>query len=158
MPRYNFLDIKNTLNVVVSSIALVEHLETLGLHRGNKVARQASIPEWIFEDAAYIRACTRGLMDTDGSIFLHRQRYKRREYRFLELYFSNHSHPLLAGMERLLSSLQFTPKRDNRGVTLYRQEEIKRYFEAVSTHNLHHQERYTRFAGEATAAVFRTEP
>jgi hypothetical protein len=121
-------------------------------------ARQAGIPEWVFEDIAYIRACARGLMDTDGSVFLHRQRYKQREYRFLEIHFSNHFQPLLAGMERLLSCLQFAPKRDDRGVTLYRQEEIKRYFEVVGTHNPYHQERYTRFAGEATAAAFRTAP
>jgi transposase-like protein len=147
---------KNTLNVVVSSIALVEHLETLGLYRGSKVSRQVGIPEWIFEDGEYICACIRGLVDTDGSVFLHRQRYKQREYRFLELYFSNHSQPLLAGMERLLSCLQYIPKRDNRGVTLYRQEEVKRYFETVSTHNPYHRGRYARFTKEATAAAFRT--
>jgi hypothetical protein len=146
---------KNSLNVVVSSIALVEYLETMGLHRGSKVARQAGVPAWIFEDIEYIRACTRGLMDTDGSIFLRRQRYRHHEYRFLELHFSNHSQPLLVGMEQLLSHLRFTPKRSKRGVTMYRQDEIKRYFEIVGTHNPHHEGRYIRFAKRATAETLR---
>lgn len=145
---------KNAVEVVVSSVALVEYLETLGVQRGSKVAQQIAVPEWIFEDIEYVRACARGLMDTDGCVFLRRQRYKRREYRYLELHFSNHSQPLLAGMEQLLSLLRFTPKRDDRGVTLYRQSEIKRYFEVVGTHNPYHQERYARFAKEATAAAF----
>jgi len=146
---------KNAVEVIISSVALVEYLETIGLHRGNKVAQQVGVPEWIFEDIEYVRACTRGLMDTDGCVFLRRQRYKHREYQFLELHFSNHSQPLLAGMEQLLSRLSFTPKRDDCGVTLYRQSEIKRYFEIVDTHNPYHRERYTRFAKESTAAAFR---
>jgi hypothetical protein len=147
---------KNTSVVVVSSVALVEYLEAIGLHRGNKVAQQVGVPEWIFGDLEYVRACVRGLMDTDGCIFLRRQRYKHREYRFLELHFSSHSQPLLAGMECLLSCLHITPKRDDRGVTLYRQGEIKRYFETVGTHDPYHQERYVRFAAKSTAAAFRT--
>jgi len=146
---------KNAVEVVISSVALVEYLKTIGLHRGNKVAQQVGVPEWIFEDIEYVRACTRGLMDTDGCIFLRRQQYKHRQYRFLELDFSNHSQPLLVGMEQLLSRLSFTPKRDDCSVNLYRQSEIKRYFEIVGTHNPYHQERYTRFAKESTAAAFR---
>jgi hypothetical protein len=146
----------NALDVAVSSVALVEYLEALGLHRGSKVAQQVGVPEWIFEDDMFIQACARGLMDTDGSVFLRRQPYKRREYRFLELHFANHSQPLLAGMERLLIALHFNPRRDKRSVTLYRQSEIRRYFEVVGTRNSHHQERFARFVQDATAAAFQT--
>lgn len=47
---------------------LVEVLNNLGIPSGNKTKNNVSIPKWIFESEEYIKACIRGLIDTDGSV------------------------------------------------------------------------------------------
>ncbi len=39
---------------------------------GSKFVQQAGIPKWIFSNAKYIIPCLRGLLETDGSIYLDR--------------------------------------------------------------------------------------
>jgi hypothetical protein len=44
-------------------------LEHYGLIAGNKREKDASIPSWVFENDGYLKACLRGLFDTDGTVF-----------------------------------------------------------------------------------------
>lgn len=43
-------------------------LEHFGLKRGNKLKNQVGIPQWIFNSKKYLKACIRGLIDTDGTV------------------------------------------------------------------------------------------
>ena len=61
----------NVLRIVVSSADLVRFLLKNGLVLGNKVRQQAKVPSWILADKKYVRACLRGLMDTDGCLAWH---------------------------------------------------------------------------------------
>jgi hypothetical protein len=117
----------NTSIVMVSAIALVEYLESIGLRRGDKIAQQVSVPSWIFNDTAYIRACVRGLMDTDGSIYPETKIYKEREYHYVNLCFTTHSQPLAKAMRHMLCELGFRPtvSSDGQRVYLRRQEEVE---------------------------------
>ncbi len=45
-----------------------------GLKPGNKKINSVSIPNWIFSNKKYIKACIRGLLDTDGSVSKHKNR------------------------------------------------------------------------------------
>lgn len=136
----------NTIAVTVSAVALVEYLDNIGLRRGDKIARQVGVPPWIFNDMAYIRACVRGLMDTDGSIYPETKVYKERQYHYLNLCFTSHSHPLAKAVRHMLCELGFRPtvSSDGQRVYLRRQEEVKRYFYEVKTSNPYHRERYHR--------------
>ena len=55
-------------DLLISSIALVEFFERVGLHRGRKTPISVAVPDWIESEKDYRIACLRGLMDTDGSI------------------------------------------------------------------------------------------
>lgn len=39
---------------------------------GSKFAQKARVPAWIFTDSNYVKACLKGLIETDGSIFMDR--------------------------------------------------------------------------------------
>jgi intein/homing endonuclease len=43
-------------------------LKNFGLKSGNKKKNNVGIPLWIFEKEEYLKACIKGLMDTDGSL------------------------------------------------------------------------------------------
>jgi hypothetical protein len=131
--------------VTASSRGLVELLETLGLARGDKVEHQVGVPEWIWCEAAYQSACLRGLMDTDGSVYQYIHRVNGYTYRHVALAFSNRSRPLLDFVERLLRTFELRPRRRRYQVCLYRKADIARYFQAVGTSNLKHEQRYNAF-------------
>jgi len=40
-----------------------------GLKHGNKKSSNVRIPELVFSDNNYLRACVRGIFDTDGTVF-----------------------------------------------------------------------------------------
>ena len=131
--------------VVASSRALVEHLQVLGLVRGNKVANQVDAPKWIWAKPSYQRACLRGLMDTDGSVYRYAHRVYGHRYHHVGLCFTNHSRPLLLTTARLLKNCGFHPRAGGYHVSLYRQEEVRRYFRLVGSQNLKHVERFQEY-------------
>lgn len=87
-PKEENLNEVNALNIKIYGKEVVEAMESIGLSAGNKVENQVSVPEWIKEDRDLTRACLRGLIDTDGSI------YERKKGEKI-VYFKNKSKPLL---------------------------------------------------------------
>lgn len=81
----------------------------------------------------------RGLMDTDGGVFLHRYKVNGKGYAYKKISFSNRSVPLLFFVANTLHELGFTPKIidkiENKKVWLYNEQEVKRYLQIVGTHN-----------------------
>ena len=128
--------------VTASSRALVEFLETKGLIRGDKVRLQVGLPQWIWRKQGYQRACLRGLMDTDGSIYGYTHRVYGHTYRHMALSFTNRSQPLLTAVERVLKYFGFHPRMRRYQVSLYRGEEVVQYFHLVGSHNRKHCERF----------------
>ena len=43
-------------------------LNNFGIKPGNKKQNNVGIPNWIFDSKKYLRACIRGLIDTDGGV------------------------------------------------------------------------------------------
>lgn len=122
--------------VSISSVNLVEYLVSQGLHVGSKVRLQVGVPSWIWHNPGHMKACIRGLVDTDGSLFNHKHLINGKEYLYPTIVFSNRSQPLLEFMFRGLSQLGFHPKRslDNQ-VWLRKQSEVKRYYQDIGTRN-----------------------
>jgi hypothetical protein len=133
---------KNACIIIVSSIELVEFLCQKGLVGGNKVTHQVTLPLWIIERPDFAKACLRGLMDTDGSIYRASHTIAGTKYEHACLCFRNYSMPLLDSFHHILKSLGYHPTMGRNRVYLYRQKEIKRYFEEVGTHNPKHFKRY----------------
>lgn len=131
--------------VVASSRTLVESLQTLGLVKGNKVVNQVDLPHWIWASQSYQRACLRGLMDTDGSVYRYTHRVYGRVYRHVALCFTNRSKPLLLSVERLLKNFLFHPRTKRYQIYVNRQAEIQRYFHAIGSSNLKHLARFRKY-------------
>lgn len=129
----------NVLTLTISGINVTEELERIGLKRGNKVVNQIAIPKWILRNKNYARACLRGLIDTDGSVYFHRHKTKGIRYVNLGLTFTNHSRPLVYGANKILRDSNFSPSVvKNKRIYIYNLKEIKRYFKAIGSHNPKH--------------------
>lgn len=122
-----------------NGVSLVGYLTSLGLKIGNKVKQQVGVPDWVLSSQEFKIACLRGLMDTDGGVFLHNYKVKNIEYSYRKIAFSNRSMPLLVFVFEVLKGLGFTPKIidkiENKRVWLYNEQEVKRYLQLVGTHN-----------------------
>lgn len=122
--------------VSISGVNLVEYLTSKGLYLGNKVHLQVGVPDWISTKEGYMRACIRGLVDTDGCFTIHRYRVKNKVYAYPKLAFSNRSEPILQFVYQGLKQLGFNPKRTfEYGVWLHNQQEVRRYLQEIGTRN-----------------------
>lgn len=129
-------------DIVINSTNLVEFLLKEGLVTGNKVKNQVDVPDWIYEKIEYRVACLRGLMDTDGGVYLHKYRSYGKVYRYLKLCFGNSSKPLLDFVFDTLRKLDFKAYLNGEHVSVYAIEEVKKYFCRVGSSNQKHIDRF----------------
>lgn len=86
---------QNMLVLVYSSTSLVDFLVSKGAVRENKVSQQINIPERINKNPEYEKAFIRGLIDTDGCLYIHRHTTNGILYKNLGLCFTNFSKKLI---------------------------------------------------------------
>jgi len=126
----------NGADIIVSSVELVEFLNSQGFKVGDKIRNKIDIPNWINENNEYQRACIRGLMDTDGGTYLHTYKINGKKYKYLRLCFTNCSKPLFESAVRIFRNLGFTPKlKDGKRIYIYDLLEVKRYFKDIGSSN-----------------------
>ncbi|MFA5987891.1 MAG: hypothetical protein WC797_04565 [Candidatus Paceibacterota bacterium] len=125
---------------------LVNFLNTNGLHTGNKLAQNLNIPNWIMNNKSYRKACLRGLLDTDGSLFYEKHCIKNKVYEYARLNFVTASPALANSVVEIMASLKLEPKlrRDGKAVQIENKTKIGKYFETVGTSNLKHLQRWQR--------------
>lgn len=122
----------NIIELVVSGVGLVEVFESLGLKRGDKIAHQINIPEWIQKKQSYQIACVRGLFDTDGGFYFHQKAHKK----YLGWSFSSSSKPLLQHVMDILLKLGFNVKKAGETkLYMYHLEHMSRYMRVVGSNN-----------------------
>ena len=119
--------------------SLVRYLLKIGLKTGNKVRQQVGVPEWIKKSKKFRISCLRGLMDTDGGVFIHRYRINEKLYSYKKICFSNRSLPILNFVYETLKGLGLNPvlraEVENKQVWLYNCNEAARYLKIVGTRN-----------------------
>ena len=137
-------------DLLMSSTALVEFLEEMGLRRGRKVTSITGVPAWIEAALAYRTACLRGLMDTDGCVYQHRYRINGRWYAYPKLCFAGVIPSLCQFVERTLQELGIPAYATQGGqrVFVHSLTAVRRYFEVVGTHNPRYWRRFEQYAGE----------
>jgi intein/homing endonuclease len=134
---------QNYTNIVASSINLVEFLEKIGLHRGNKVKQQVDIPKWVFKNEEWMKFCLRGLIDTDGNIA--RKNYHANTLA-MQITFTNASDPLLKSVRRILVGLDYHPTEiTRRQVHITRFKEVNRYIKEIGFSNSKHMKRFKKY-------------
>jgi len=127
----------HVLRVGISGINIVKYLVEEGLKVGNKVLLQVGVPDWIWKDKEYVKACIRGLIDTDGCFTIHKYKVNKKEYRYPKICFSNHSEPILDFVHKGLIDLGYNPKRTLKyDVWLHNQNEVKKYLKEIGTNNI----------------------
>jgi len=125
----------NALILYYNGRFLVNFLVKIGLKIGNKVRQQIDAPAWIKNFLPYKIACLRGIMDTDGEIFLHKYKVNDKKYFYRKVCFVNRSIPLLNFVKNTLKELGFNPKLinnvANKRVWLYNSVEVANYLKKL---------------------------
>lgn len=130
----------NEILLAVHGKELIRFTKEIGLSPGDKIENQATIPAWVFEEENFLKACIRGLIDTDGTIYSLKPHYPN----LLQISFKNNNRQLLRDFRKAFQKLGYHPSRiSSRNVYLSRQEEIKRYMDEINFNNPKNRNRYS---------------
>lgn len=128
----------NRLSLVVHSKNLVDYFIASGLKAGNKIDNQVTIPEWIFQKEDFLKACIRGLIDTDGSIYM--------AGKWPQICFKNHNSRLLQDFRRALIYLgYYASKATWNKVYISRKSDIQKFYKEIGFSNSKNARRYLGF-------------
>lgn len=125
----------NALTICLTGVDLVDYLVNKGLCIGSKMKANIGIPEWIKFNLTYSKLCIRGLVDTDGCLFIHKYKLKEKEYRYKNICFVSYIPNLMADVKEQLQLLGYTPKGKGTRLFLYNQNEAIKYFREIGTSN-----------------------
>lgn len=127
----------NTLVLKFSSVYLVRYLIKLGLPNGNKMRNGLNIPEWIILNKKFKKACVRGLIDTDGCIFIHRHSIKGKIYKNLGLSFRSYDPKLIIQVADIFREFDIMPHVSKRGtdLSLYKEGSVIKFLNTFGTSN-----------------------
>lgn len=138
-PSYRIRSDCNVIVISGSGIGAIQYFMSIGLLPGNKIKLQVNVPRWIKENPSYSITCLKGLMDTDGGIFIHKYVVHNKLYSYTKLCFSNRSIPLISFVYDTLAMLKLQPrlhmKSQTKRVWLYDQNKVNEYLHVVTTHN-----------------------
>ena len=132
-------------DIVVSSASVIDFLLKQGLKAGNKVKNQIDIPAWIKGDVEFQKACLRGLVDTDGSLYCHRYKVNNKWYEYLKLDFTSCSKPLLRSAYAIFSNLGIRASLKGVHITVSAKAEVNRYLATVGSSNIKFLDRWMKF-------------
>ncbi|MEK7478208.1 MAG: LAGLIDADG family homing endonuclease [Patescibacteria group bacterium] len=138
---------RNTLVLSLASTSVVDFLVTNGLVRGNKLKAGLRIPKWILGKPLYKKACIRGLIDTDGCIFVHIHKVKGRAYRNIGLCFKSLSSELIFQVAEAFAEFRIIPhitKREQ-DIYLYQEKAVSKYLKVFGTSNERIESVYTKW-------------
>lgn len=128
---------RDALVILLSSTSVVDFLVSNGLPRGNKLKQGLRIPEWILDKSSYRKACVRGLVDTDGCIFVHTHRVSGKLYKNLGFTFTSYSSELIFQVADILDENGIAPHITKRGrdIYIYQAALVEKYLEVFGTSN-----------------------
>lgn len=129
----------NCLHLLARSKLLVEFFNQMGIKSGNKTKNQSTIPSWIYENEDFLKACVRGLIDTDGSVYEMLPHWPG----LFQIYFGNKNLTLLNDLRKSFLVLDYNPSNITNlsrlpCFYLTRKSNIVKYSTEVGFHNLKH--------------------
>lgn len=122
---------------------LVNFFISMGINPGNKIVNQSTIPKWIYRNKNFLKACLRGLIDTDGCI----HRMSKKDPNLLRINFKNNNLQLLKDTLNGFILLGFHPSKIicNNVFYISRQNEIEKYLKEIGFSNKKHKDRVKSF-------------
>lgn len=142
---------KNTKSMYActSKRRIVEKVMTLGLPAGNKVKHNVGIPHWIMQNEELMKACIRGLFDTDGSVAP-----KTPTHPCVSIWYKSAIPQLREDVSYCLMKLGFHPSKWAKTGTprvkqlcLGKQEEVIRFYNTIGFNNKKHRNRFLQHTG-----------
>jgi len=129
----------NEMLIIVHSKKIVEFFNNQGLKYGDKIRNQVTIPAWIFKKKSYLRACIRGLIDTDGCIYALKPHYSN----YYQLSFKNYNMTLLRDVRKAFLTLGYPISKISKNNQIYLTQKvfIRKFYKEIGFSNLKHQKR-----------------
>ena len=120
--------------LVISSKQLVVFLLANELKSGDKIKNQVTIPSWIKANPLFLKACIRGLFDTDGSV------YRLTNQNSHQISFTNHNSTLLKDVRDGLLSLEIGVSNitKDKEITITKKSELRKFLKEVGFKNSRH--------------------
>ena len=133
-PKEGEFKSRNAMFLVAYGIELINFLENKGFKPGNKIINNLDIPFWIKQKKTFLRACLRGLYDTDGGI------YKLNNQNTHQIVFTNFNRVLLKDVRDSLIRLGILPSKITKGNKIYitKKTELKKFLKQIGFRNLKH--------------------
>lgn len=137
----------NAADIVVHRKNLVEFCKKIGLKQGNKLKQGLDLPEWTVSNQRFLKACLRGLFDTDGCLFEHSYLVNGKRYSYLKLSFTSRSPTLLDSVRRALSGMGFSAKIRKNGydVKIESMRDVSRFMRIIGTSNPRRKRMFDRW-------------
>lgn len=144
---------RHALVIVCSSVTVLEFLFKKGFTRGHKINLGITMPKWVKNESAYEKAFVRGLVDTDGCIFIHKHTVAGKEYRNLGLTFTSFAPGLVNSVVEAFQKNGIMPHLSNRGrsVYLYKEESVVKYLSIFGSSNPRIARKYEEWRGVRVA-------
>ncbi len=133
-------------SIVASRSELVKFLVDIGLKIGGKVRQQVEVPHWIEESQSFIKACLKGLFDTDGCFYTDRHLYKDKTYFNCGMNFTNRSLPILNFFKINLKKFGLHPTQKTEfSIFLRKEKDIIQYFKEIGSSNPKHLNKFKKY-------------
>ena len=128
----------NGIYVIVHGRLIIDFLIDIGLKPNDKLKSQVTIPNWIWKNDSYLKACVRGLIDTDGCVYEMLSHWPG----LFQINFENRNFTLLNDTRNALIKLGYSPSkicgnRTKNGTKFYisRKEKIKKFYKEIGSNN-----------------------
>lgn len=124
--------------IILHGREVVQDLISKGLGSGKKKRNNQGIPNWIKDNEVYLKACLRGLIDTDGSV--HRI---SKENKNLRICFTSYIPNLLKDTRESFIQLGYSPSKIIREKQFFitRKDNVERYKKDIQFKNEKHLKR-----------------
>lgn len=123
---------------------LVFTLKKFGFPSGDKIRNRVKIPNWIFKNKSYLKACIRGLIDTDGSVCP----ITNRNYPYI--WFKSYNPALRDSFSKAMKLLgiKIAKWSSNESSQTYigAKPDIGKYYKEIGFSNPYHRKRYESYA------------
>jgi len=139
------IDNGSVIKIMISRVELVEFLLATGLSRGNKIINKLDIPGWIKENKNFCIGCLRGLIDTDGCVYLDKHHVGNKNYTSICVDFTSASPSLMNSVALILDNLLINFTSWNRSLRIRKEKDVIKYFESVNSHNPKHLKKYNDY-------------
>lgn len=135
----------NVIKVTISGIKFIRMLQTFGLPAGNKMKHEIDMPDWIKVNDEYLRACMRGLYDTDGTAFTHKHTVLGHKYIHFGVGFCSASKPLFKSYASGLAKFGLKPHFNETNIFCYGVKSSQKFFDTFKPSNPKYERRLVKY-------------